>query len=123
LAEIEHGVDARKSIPDGGDEDARLAPEAATAPLVGVEEQHAVLEVRAEEANVLVAGEGKFGRVIIRRIKNNLEAHKFPNQMRIQSLHLVLQALQKFNFTNCFELLFKTKYTSSIHKLMFLLHV
>jgi hypothetical protein len=122
LDEAEHGVDARKSRPDGGDKDARLAPEAATAPLVGVEEQHAALEVRAEEADVLVAGDGKFGRVIIRRIKNNLEAHKFPNQMR-QSLHLVLQALQKFNFTNCFELLFKTKYTSSIHKLMFLLHV
>jgi hypothetical protein len=90
---------------------------------MGMEEQHAALEVRAEEADVLMVGDGEFGWVIIRCIKNNLEEHKFPYQMRIQSLHLVLQALQKNNFTNCFSLLFKTKYTSSIHKLTFLLHV
>jgi hypothetical protein len=69
LAEVEHVVDPRKGRPDGRDEDARLAPEAAASPLMGMEEQHAALDVRAEEADVLVVGDGEFGRVIIHRIK------------------------------------------------------
>jgi hypothetical protein len=61
LAEAEHVVDARKSRPDGGDEDARPAPEAAASLLMGMEEQHAALEVRVEEADVLVVGDSEFG--------------------------------------------------------------
>jgi hypothetical protein len=30
-------------------------------PLMGMEEQHAALEVKAEEADVLVVGDGEFG--------------------------------------------------------------
>jgi hypothetical protein len=65
MVAAEHGVEARKSRPDGGDEDARPASEAAAALLVGVEEQHAALEVGAEEADVLVAEDGSLGKLVV----------------------------------------------------------